>query len=94
VVYVSNTLERETRTAIQTEVEFRIRAAFRENDAFPDMTRTYAQSLFSFSEMVREIHNAMPTVKQITINKTMIQSGLSIPVITTLSIEVKNEIGA
>ena len=94
VVYVSNTLEIEARTAIQTEVEFRIRAAFRENDAFPDMTRTYAQSLFSFSEMVREIHNAMPTVKQITINKTMIQSGLSIPVITTLSIEVKNEIGA
>ncbi|WP_019615087.1 baseplate J/gp47 family protein [Psychromonas ossibalaenae] len=64
VVLVENLTEQETIIQL-TEVEQRIRAAFRETEGFTDMTRTLPLSRFSLSQMGREIHNAMAPVTSI-----------------------------
>ena len=47
------------------EIENRIRAAFRETEAFDEMTRAKPKSRFSVSKMASEIHSNMVTVKSI-----------------------------
>ncbi|NNN99096.1 hypothetical protein FKQ62_06360 [Vibrio sp. B1-2] len=49
------------------EVEDRIRAAFRETEAYPEMTRARPQSRFSVSELGTEIHNNMLEVESVRI---------------------------
>ncbi|MBB1272523.1 baseplate J/gp47 family protein [Psychromonas sp. SR45-3] len=50
------------------EIENRIRAAFRETEAFDEMTRAKPKSRFSVSKMASEIHSNMVTVKSIKIS--------------------------
>lgn len=64
VVLASNLTTEETEAAIN-EVEARIRAAFRETEAYPVMTRAKPQSRFSLSQMGTEIHNNMRDVESV-----------------------------
>ena len=48
-------------------VENRIRAAFRETAAFPDMTRAEPNSRFSISQLGTDIHNNMALVQSISL---------------------------
>lgn len=50
-----------------TEVESRIKAAFRETASFTEITRVKPQSRFSLSQLSTEIHNNMTDVKSIKI---------------------------
>lgn len=76
-----------------TAVENRIRAAFRETEAFSEMTRANPNSRFSVSQMASEIHNNMAFVTSIKISiDSVIQedivSGLEQPRIDTLLAQV------
>ena len=83
-------------SATLTEVESRIRAAFRETAAFSDMTRAAPKSRFSVSKLGSEIHDAMDAVESIKISvngqvQADIISALTQPRINTLSVrEVSN----
>jgi hypothetical protein len=49
------------------DVEARIRAAFRETEAYPEMTRAKPSSRFSISELATEIHTNIDNVKSVKI---------------------------
>lgn len=73
------------------EIENRIRAAFRETEAFDEMTRAKPKSRFSVSKMASEIHSNMVTVKSIKISidgviQEDIISALVQPRINTLAV--------
>lgn len=81
-----------TETEIQTQlddIENRMRAAFRETEAFSDITRATPKSLFSISLLCTEIHQQMSLVKSIKIRvdgyiQEDIVSGLQQPRIESL----------
>ncbi|MGF1764918.1 baseplate J/gp47 family protein [Aliivibrio kagoshimensis] len=64
VVLMSN-LDSNQKTSELNEVEQRIRAAFRETQAFQSMTRAKPNSRFSLSKMASEIHNHMDLVESV-----------------------------
>lgn len=64
VVLVAN-LDEATKVNELLEVEGRIRAAFRETAAFPEMTRAKPESRFSLSLLGTEIHTNMAQVESV-----------------------------
>ena len=64
VVLVAN-LDEATRVNELLEVEDRIRAAFRETAAYPEMTRAKPESRFSLSLLGTEIHTHMAQVESV-----------------------------
>lgn len=64
VVLVAN-LDEATKVNELLEVEDRIRAAFRETAAYPEMTRAKPESRFSLSLLGSEIHTSMPQVESV-----------------------------
>ncbi|MBY7871710.1 baseplate J/gp47 family protein [Vibrio fluvialis] len=64
VVLVAN-LDEATKVNELLEVEDRIRAAFRETAAYPEMTRAKPQSRFSLSLLGTEIHTNMAQVESV-----------------------------
>ena len=64
VVLVAN-LDEATKVNELREVEDRIRAAFRETAAYPDMTRAKPESRFSLSLLGTEIHTHMAQVESV-----------------------------
>ncbi|CAK3479846.1 Baseplate protein J-like domain-containing protein [Vibrio crassostreae] len=64
VVLVAN-LDEETKVNELLEVESRIRAAFRETAAYPEMTRAKPESRFSLSLLGTEIHTNMAQVESV-----------------------------
>ncbi|MBY8075254.1 baseplate J/gp47 family protein [Vibrio fluvialis] len=74
---------------VMDEVESRIRAAFRESAAYPEITRATPDSRFSISQLATEIHNALDEVGSVRIvidgavQKDII-SGLSQPRLSEL----------
>jgi NTP pyrophosphatase (non-canonical NTP hydrolase) len=66
VVFVAS-LSDQTKVNELLDVEARIRAAFRETEAYPEMTRAQPQSRFSVSELATEIHTNIDNVKSVKI---------------------------
>ncbi|MGR5360362.1 baseplate J/gp47 family protein [Vibrio mediterranei] len=64
VVLVAN-LDEATKVNELLEVEDRIRAAFRETAAYPEMTRAKPESRFSLSRLGTEIHTNMAQVESV-----------------------------
>lgn len=85
-VYPVANLTDEQKTVLLTDVEQRIRAAFRESLDYEDMTRTYPQSLFSFSEMAKELHEQIGNLYHIEFSIDKIQNALDIPRLGTLNV--------
>ncbi|WP_375750954.1 baseplate J/gp47 family protein [Vibrio sp. HN007] len=90
VVLIANLTE-EQKSAAKSEVENRIRAAFRESEAFDEMTRAKPESRFSLSLMAGEIHNNMDTVKSVKLTvggkvQEDIISGLEQPRLSSLTV--------
>ena len=51
--------------ALEAGIDARVRAAFRESDLYPEITRTLPQSVFAFSQLTKELHSALPGLKSI-----------------------------
>jgi hypothetical protein len=66
VVFVTS-LSDQTKVNELLDVEARIRAAFRETEAYPEMTRAKPSSRFSISELATEIHTNIDNVKSVKI---------------------------
>lgn len=79
----------ETRKAeIVQAVENMIRCAFRENNNYT-VTKTYPFSRFSWSKLGEEIHDRFNEIDSIVWGQTDIQSDLSIPRISRLTVSVQ-----
>ncbi|EOW9266013.1 TPA: baseplate J/gp47 family protein [Vibrio cholerae] len=90
IVFVANLSDVQKINVIE-EVEGRIRAAFRETAAYPDITRATPNSRFSISQLATEIHNSLIEVDsvRITINDEVqkdIVSDLSQPRLESLTV--------
>lgn len=72
--------------ALEAGIEARVRAAFRESDLYPEITRTLPQSVFAFSQLVQELHTALPGLKSIRFATADIESALVLPRINSLTI--------
>lgn len=91
VVFVSNLTDTQKVDEF-LEVENRIRAAFRESAAYPEMTRARPESRFSISQLATEIHNNMDNVESVRITvdgviQKDIVSLLTQPRIQTLTVQ-------
>lgn len=73
---------------IVAEVENMIRCAFRENNNYT-VTKTYPFSRFSWSKLGEEIHDRFNEIDSIIWGQTDIQSELSIPRISRLTVSVQ-----
>ena len=73
---------------IVAEVENMIRCAFRENNNY-SVTKTYPFSRFSWSKLGEEIHDRFNEIDSIIWGQTDIQSELSIPRISRLTVSVQ-----
>ncbi|WP_368166085.1 baseplate J/gp47 family protein [Aeromonas sp. R9-1] len=78
-LWLAANLEPEERHAAEHAIRDRIRAAFRESDAFPLMTRTWPRTRFSMSRLIAELHQDVPHLRSMTIAEADIVSGLAIP---------------
>ncbi|EGR1278523.1 baseplate J/gp47 family protein [Vibrio cholerae] len=89
VVFVAN-LDDMQKINELLEVENRIRAAFRETAAYPEMTRAKPESRFSISQLAHEIHSKMENVESVLIKvdgeQTDIISLLTQPRLQTLTV--------
>jgi len=74
-------------TALHTNVNNFIRAAFRENKAY-DPTLTYPHSRFSFSKLGQELHKQFADIHSIDFDLTDIVSALDIPVLSALTVNM------
>ncbi|WP_153446919.1 baseplate J/gp47 family protein [Vibrio algicola] len=83
-VYPIANLSDAEKAVLLSDIELRIRAAFRESTDFDEMTRTWPQSLFSFSNMAQELHNTLPNLENIEFSLAHIQNALDIPRLNTL----------
>ncbi|WP_417585279.1 baseplate J/gp47 family protein [Nitrincola sp.] len=91
VVFVSNLTDTQKVDEF-LEIEDRIRAAFRESAAYPEMTRARPESRFSISQLGTEIHNNMDNVESVRITvdgviQKDIVSLLTQPRIQTLTVQ-------
>lgn len=73
---------------IVAEVENMIRCAFRENNNY-SVTKTYPFSRFSWSKLGEEIHDRFNEIDSIIWGQTDIQSDLSIPRVSRLTVSVQ-----
>lgn len=68
-VYPHANLSEERVATLLQEAENRIRYAFRENSDYDEMTRTWPFSRFSFSQLDRELHEALPDLLSVEFNR-------------------------
>ncbi len=73
------------RAALLLEVENRVRCAFRENQDYA-VTQVMPLSRFSFSQLDRELHAALPALRSIVFDHEDIVSQLTLPVLHTLAV--------
>lgn len=86
-VYPQPNLSEERVFTLLTAVENRIRYAFRENSDFDDMTRTWPFSRFSFSQLDRELHAALPDLLSVEFNRQAdIVSEMNLATLGTLAV--------
>ncbi len=72
-------------TALQTDVDTFISAAFRENTIYSP-TKTYPYERFSFSKLAQELHKEFPNIHSIDFNLADIVSALWVPRLTSLTV--------
>ncbi|PKH06658.1 baseplate J/gp47 family protein [Moritella sp. Urea-trap-13] len=73
-------------TALASDVEDMIRAAFRETADYAKVTRTLPLSIFSFSLLIKEIHQQLPDLATIKFNVDEIDNLLVTPRLTAVVI--------
>ena len=79
-------LAEEQKAELIPHVTSMVRAAFRETAAFPDITRTWPQSRFSFSRLAAELHQHAPELQSLDFEQSDIISGLAIPRLSVLEV--------
>mgnify|MGYP001762223673 CR=1 FL=1 len=82
----SANLSTEDIAALEAAIEARVRAAFRESDLYPELTRTLPQNVFAFSKLTQELHNALPELTSLRWTNADLVSGLVLPRIASLTI--------
>ncbi|PKG74797.1 hypothetical protein CXF86_10935 [Shewanella sp. GutCb] len=82
----STELDADEITALQVELESRIRAAFRESDQHPTLTRTFPQSVFVFSTLSNELSAMLPQLKSLRWQNDDLANGLTLPRINSLTL--------
>ncbi len=90
--YVSSTtsLPPGAEAALKQDIADLVRCAFRENARF-EVKKVWPYSRFSFSVLGREIHQAFPVVDSLTFSLDDIVSGLAVPRLQSLTVEVIRE---
>jgi len=83
--FVANTSTAD-KTTLQSDVEDVIRAAFRENTDYQP-TLAMPWSLFSFSQLAREIQELFPAVQNVAFSLPQITSEMEIPRLGTLTVQ-------
>lgn len=71
---------------LATAIESRIRAAFRESNLYPNISRTAPQSVFAFSVLSSELHADLATLKSVRWANADLINGLELPRINSLTI--------
>lgn len=71
-------------------VEYLIRCAFRENSNY-QVKKTWPYARYSFSNLGRELHKAFPVVDSIHFSLEDIISDLSIPRLTSLTVNIEDD---
>lgn len=91
-VYVESTenMEPEELSQLEAGVTDLIRCAFRENANY-DVKKTWPYSRYSFSNLGREIHKNFPVVDSLSFSLTDIVSELSVPRLSSLTVEIMND---
>ncbi|MGP9421512.1 baseplate J/gp47 family protein [Ewingella sp. AOP9-I1-14] len=91
-VYVLNkdNMTAEALADLNTGVTDLIRCAFRENSNY-DVKKTWPYSRYSFSNLGRELHKAFPVIDSLTFSLTDIISELSVPRLSSLTVEIAND---
>lgn len=77
------------RDALQNNIKQFVRAAFRENTDYHP-TLTYPQSRFSFSRLLKELHEEFPEIVSMRTPALDLQVGLWIPRLQTLNVNIAN----
>ena len=76
----------EQKQEVFNNVETFIRCAFRENNSYPQATRTQPFSLFSFSKLEGELHSTFALLENARFSSSGIVSELSIPRLQSLTV--------
>ncbi|GIU12907.1 baseplate J/gp47 family protein [Shewanella sp. MBTL60-007] len=71
---------------LEADIESRIRAAFRESELHPAMTRTFPRSAFIFSQLTSELTDELPHLKSVRWLTDDLINGLALPRISSLVI--------
>jgi len=71
---------------LQSDIESRVRAVFRESAMHSLLTRTKPQSVFAFSVLNGELHRELPNLKSVRWTNNDIVIGLELPRINSLTI--------
>lgn len=79
-------LSDEQKASLMTNVNQFVRCAFRENQAYSDVTLTWPQSLFSYSTLNQELRNEFSDIESIYTQNRDFRTGLEIARINTLDI--------
>ncbi|WP_439413013.1 baseplate J/gp47 family protein [Enterobacter ludwigii] len=89
VVYVPSNanLSATERDTLKRNVEDMVRCAFRENDDY-DVQKTWPNDRFSFSRLGEELHDTFTIIKSLHFSLDDITSGLDVPRLKTLTVEV------
>ena len=79
------------RRQLQQAIKDMVRCAFRQNTDYQDrVTQTWAQSLFSFSRLTEELHQAFPDIKTLEFENTDIITELNLPVLTNFDFTLED----
>lgn len=91
VVYVpaNANLSATDRDTLKRNVEDMVRCAFRENDDY-DVVKTWPNDRFSFSRLAEELHDTFTIIKSLHFSLDDITSGLDVPRLGTLTVEVND----
>lgn len=79
-------LSDDQKASLMTNVNQFVRCAFRENQAYSDVTLTWPQSLFSYSTLNQELRNEFSDIESIYTPNRDFRTGLEIARINTLEI--------
>lgn len=74
------------KSTLKSNIEQFIRCAFRENQAYSGVTKTWPQSLFSYSTLNQELRNEFPYIESLYTPNRDFRSGLEIARIGTLTV--------
>lgn len=84
-VWPQDNLTAQDKAALLANVKAFIRCAFRENTSY-DTTKVQPYSLFSFSQLSRELHAQFAHLKNVDFNVSAINSALDIPRLGSLTV--------